>query len=92
MNNYWIQTPRSNALEDYTHAEAHPVLVEDDCFGRVLHPSENIEPSYWSVYLRNKDGLSDCVADLPSGTAAHALADYLDALIQSLRDAQEPTA
>ncbi len=78
------QYPIDNNLPDFAPAavpaewdtiEIGAVIEEDGSCERV--DPEEIDPSFWSLYMRDKKGFAHCIADVPTQEQAESLHDLI---------------
>ena len=62
--------PPAMPLHEYVDVDVEAIATDDDGCFRV---DDDDDAAFFSVYLRTKDGLAECVADLRTRTRAEAL-------------------
>ncbi len=67
--------PPTRPLRDYVDVEVEAIATDDDGCFRV---DSDDDAEFFSVYLRDNDGLAECVADLRTRERAEALAATLE--------------
>lgn len=68
----------------YASIEVRPVRDEGGYVVAGTRGDVDFKPSFWSLYLRDSEGLATCVADLPNDIAADRLAECLMATYPGL--------
>ena len=68
------------AATPWDDVEVHPVHMDEQNNCDVC---EEGQETFWSVYLHQKEGGVNCIADLPTKEMAYKLASLIETLVKS---------